>query len=110
MGLFGLATLNFAQRKKEIGIRKVMGAPVGILLLTLVRDYSKLIITSTVFAIPIAWWIMNNWLNNFVFKIGINVGVFLLTGLGTLLIAWVTIGYLTLRTVAVNPVDTLKEE
>lgn len=110
MGLFGLATLNFAQRKKEIGIRKVMGAPVGILLLTLVRDYSKLIITSTVFAIPIAWWIMNNWLNNFVFKIGINVGVFLLTGVGTLLIAWVTIGYLTLRTVAVNPVDTLKEE
>lgn len=110
MGLFGLASLNFAQRKKEVGIRKIMGAPISHLLINLVRDYSKLILISTLVAIPIAWLVMRDWLNHFVFKVNINVWVFLLTGLGTLLIAWLTIGYLTLRTASLNPVDTLKEE
>jgi len=110
MGLFGLASLNFAQRKKEVGIRKVLGAPIGRLLVNLIKDYSKLIIASTVLAVPVAWWIMSGWLNNFIFKIDINIWIFLLTGLGTLLIAWLTIGYLTIRTASLNPVDTLKEE
>lgn len=110
MGLFGLASLNFAQRKKEVGIRKVLGAPMGRLLVNLVKDYSRLILASTVLAIPIAWWIMNNWLNNFVFKVHISLWIFILTGMGTLLIAWITIGYLTVRTASVNPVETLKEE
>lgn len=110
MGLFGLASLNFAQRKKEVGIRKVLGAPTTTLLMNLAKGYSKLIIGSTLLAVPIAWWIMNGWLNNFVFKININIWIFLLTGLGTLLIAWLTIGYLTVHTASLNPVDTLKEE
>lgn len=110
MGLFGLASLNFAQRKKEVGIRKVLGAPIGLLLFNLVKDYSKLIIVSTVLAVPVAWWIMRDWLNNFVFKVDISWLTFLLTGLGTLLIAWVTIGYLTIQAASLNPVDTLKEE
>jgi putative ABC transport system permease protein len=110
MGLFGLASLNFAQRKKEVGIRKVLGAPIGRLLVNLIKDYSKLIIASTVLAVPVAWWIMSGWLNNFIFKIDISIWIFLLTGLGTLLIAWLTIGYLTIRTASLNPVDTLKEE
>ncbi len=110
MGLFGLASLNFAQRKKEVGIRKVLGAPTGLLLVRLVKSYSKLIVTSTLLAVPVAWWVMSDWLNNFVFKIEINIWVFLLTGMGTLLIAWITIGYLTFHTASLNPVDTLKEE
>lgn len=110
MGLFGLASLNFAQRKKEVGIRKVLGAPTGLLLVRLVKSYSKLIVTSTLLAVPVAWWVMSDWLNNFVFKIEINIWVFLLTGMGTLLIAWITIGYLTVHTASLNPVDTLKEE
>ena len=110
MGLFGLASLNFAQRKKEVGIRKIMGAPLTHLLINLVRDYTKLILISTLVAMPIAWIVMRDWLNHFIFKVNINVWIFLLTGLGTLLIAWLTIGYLTLRTASLNPVDTLKEE
>ncbi|MEQ9415856.1 MAG: FtsX-like permease family protein [Cyclobacteriaceae bacterium] len=110
MGLFGLASLNFAQRKKEVGIRKVLGAPLGRLLLNLIKDYSKLIIVATILAVPVAWWIMSGWLNNFVFKVDINIWIFLLTGMSTLLIAWLTIGYLTIRTASLNPVDTLKEE
>lgn len=110
MGLFGLASLNFAQRKKEVGIRKVLGASLGNLLVNLVKDYSKLIIVSTVLAIPIAWWVMSTWLNQFVFKVGINGWIFFLTGLGTLIISWLTIGVLTVRTASVNPVETLKEE
>lgn len=110
MGLFGLASLNFAQRKKEVGIRKVLGAHTTTLLMNLAKGYSKLIIGSTLLAVPVAWWIMSGWLNNFVFKININIWIFLLTGLGTLLIAWLTIGYLTVHTASLNPVDTLKEE
>lgn len=110
MGLFGLASLNFAQRKKEVGIRKVLGAPTGLLLVRLVKSYSKLIVTSTLLAVPVAWWVMSDWLNNFVFKIEINIWIFLLTGMGALLIAWITIGYLTFHTASLNPVDTLKEE
>ena len=110
MGLFGLASLNFAQRKKEVGIRKIMGAPLSNLLLNLVKDYSKLIIVSTVVAIPIAWFVMSDWLNHFVFKANISAWVFIATGFGTLIIAWLTIGYLTLRTASINPVETLKED
>ena len=61
-------------------------------------------------AVPLAWWIMSNWLSNFVFKVDMNIWTFLFTGLGTLLLAWATIGYLTIRTASLNPVDTLKEE
>lgn len=110
MGLFGLASLNFAQRKKEVGIRKVLGAPTATLLMNLVMGYSKIIVVSTLLAVPISWWILSDWLNNFVFKIDISIWVFLFTGLGTLLIAWITIGYLTFHTASLNPVDTLKEE
>lgn len=110
MGLFGLASLNFAQRKKEVGIRKVLGAPLHSLLINLVTDYSKLIIIATLLAVPIAWWSMHDWLNHFVFKADISIWTFVLTGLGTLLIAWITIAYLTIHTASLNPVDTLKEE
>lgn len=110
MGLFGLASLNFAQRKKEVGIRKVLGAPVMHLLINLTKDYSRLIIAATILAVPVAWWIMRGWLSNFVFKVDINIWIFLLTGLSTLLLAWLTIGYLTIRTASLNPVETLKEE
>ncbi|MEQ9592001.1 MAG: FtsX-like permease family protein [Cyclobacteriaceae bacterium] len=110
MGLFGLASLNFAQRKKEVGIRKVLGAPVMHLLINLTKDYSRLIIAATILAVPVAWWIMRGWLSNFVFKVDINIWIFLLTGLNTLLLAWLTIGYLTIRTASLNPVETLKEE
>ncbi len=110
LGLFGLASLNFAQRKKEVGIRKIMGAPLSHLLFNLVKDYSKLIIVSTIVAIPIAWLVMSDWLDHFVFKVDISAWVFIATGLGTLLIAWFTIGYLTFRAASANPVETLKEE
>lgn len=110
LGLFGLASLNFAQRRKEVGIRKVLGAPMLSLLTHLVNNYSKLVLTSTILAVPIAWWMMHSWLNHFVYKVDISLLTFLLTGLATLLIAWLTIGYLTIRTASLNPVETLKEE
>ncbi|GAB1444766.1 hypothetical protein MASR2M41_03910 [Flammeovirgaceae bacterium] len=110
MGLFGLASLNFAQRKKEVGIRKVLGAPTASLLMSLVMGYSKIIVVSTLLAVPISWWILSDWLNNFVFKIDISIWIFLLTGLATLLITWITIGFLTFHTASLNSVDTLKEE
>jgi len=110
MGLFGLASLNFAQRKKEVGIRKVLGAPLLSLLINLVTDYSKLILLATLLAVPVAWWTMRDWLNHFVFKTDISIWTFVLTGLGTLFIAWITIAYLTIHTASLNPVETLKEE
>jgi putative ABC transport system permease protein len=110
LGLLGLASLNYLQRRKEVGIRKVLGAPIFSLLLNLIKNYSRLILLSTLLAAPFAWWLMENWLSNFMYKVELNPLVFVVTGLVTMIIAWLTIGYLTLKTASANPVDTLKEE
>ena len=110
LGLFGLASLDYLQRRKEVGIRKVLGAPLSWLLMNLLRGYSLLILLATLIAAPIAWWLMRSWLNNFMFKIELNPLVFVAAGIATMMIAWLTIGYLTIKTASTNPVDTLKEE
>lgn len=110
LGLFGLASLNYLQRRKEVGIRKVLGAPLSWLLMNLLKGYSLLILTATLIAAPIAWWLMSSWLNNFMFKVELNPLVFVATGLIAMVIAWLTIGYLTMKTAQANPVDTLKEQ
>jgi putative ABC transport system permease protein len=88
----------------------VLGAPIFSLLLNLIKNYSRLILLSTLLAAPFAWWLMENWLSNFMYKVELNPLVFVVTGLVTMIIAWLTIGYLTLKTASANPVDTLKEE
>jgi putative ABC transport system permease protein len=76
----------------------------------LLRDFTKLIFIAIVIAIPFAWWMMNKWLDNFIYQVGIHPAVFLISGLTLILISWITLSYLTLKTSKINPAETLKNE
>lgn len=107
-GLFGMAMLTFQQRTKEVSIRKVLGASVAGLMVILLSDFTKLITLAVLLATPVAWWMMDRWLNNFVYQVDISPSTFVLSGLSLVIIAWVTLSYLTLRASQVNPTETLK--
>ncbi|MFC4722790.1 ABC transporter permease [Geojedonia litorea] len=110
LGLFGLATYIAEQRTKEIGIRKVLGASVSGIVTMLSKDFIKLVLISFVIATPIAYWFMNKWLQDFAFKIDINLWVFILTGLIALLIALITLSFQAIRAAISNPVKSLRTE
>ncbi len=110
MGLFGLAAFTSVQRRKEIGVRKVLGASVSEIVGLLSKDFLKLVILSMVIASPIAWYFMSNWLNDFAYRINLNVWIFLLAGSMALLIAFITISFQSVRAAVANPVDSLRTE
>jgi putative ABC transport system permease protein len=110
LGLFALASFMTEERKKEIGIRKVMGSSVGEIVLLLSKDFSKLIGLAFIIACPLAWFAIRSWLNNFAFHVEINWLVFIVVGLITLLIALLTISYRALQAAFSNPVKTLRHE
>ncbi len=110
MGLLGIAALAFRQRTKEVSIRKVLGASLPNLIVLLVKDFTKLVLIAVVLAVPLVWWVMSRWLQNFSYKITISPMVFVFTGLGLVLIAWATLSFLTMKAAKVNPAETLKSE
>jgi putative ABC transport system permease protein len=110
LGLLGLASFATAQRTKEIGVRKVMGASVWSILLLLVRECTLLVATAFVLAVPLAWWSANLWLQEFAYRIQPGISVFALAGMFTLIIAWLTVGYLSVRAARMNPVLSLRCE
>ena len=109
MGLFGLATLSAQQRTKEIGIRKVLGANVAGIVSLVSKDFLKLVIIALVIASPIAWYIMNRWLENFAYKTAVSWWIFLLAGGTAVIIAFATVGYQSLRVARANPVYSLRQ-
>jgi putative ABC transport system permease protein len=110
VGLFGLAAYTANLRTKEIGIRKVLGASVGGIVVLLSKDFTKLIVIAFILATPFAWYMMDNWLQNFAYRIQLGVGIFLLAGVIALLIAWITVSYQSIKAAIVNPVKSLKNE
>jgi putative ABC transport system permease protein len=110
VGLFGLAAYTANLRTKEIGIRKVLGASVGGIVVLLSRDFTKLILIAFLLATPFAWYMMDNWLQNFAYRIQLSIGIFLLAGAIALLIAWVTVSYQSIKAAIVNPVKSLKNQ
>ena len=110
LGLVGMASYTAEQRTKEVGIRKVLGASVGQILLLLTRGFSKLVLLAFVVACPLAYWLMNRWLTNFAYHDALNVGVFAVAGGIALLVAWITVGSQTVRAATRNPVDSLRNE
>jgi putative ABC transport system permease protein len=110
LGLFGLAAYVTEQRKKEIGIRKVLGASTVTLLNLLFNNFTKLIIISAALAIPAAWWYMDGWLSDFPFRISMNPLIFILGAAGTLLLALLTVGYQSMKAAKRNPIDNLRYE
>ncbi|MFZ1081606.1 MAG: ABC transporter permease [Candidatus Kryptoniota bacterium] len=110
LGLFGLTLHTTEQRTKEIGVRKVLGASVLSIVLTLSKESIKLVIIAGVVAWPTAYYFMNRWLQNFAYKITINVWVFVLSGFIVFLIAILTLSFQAIRAGLSNPVNTLRYE
>lgn len=110
IGLFGLASLSAERRKKEIGIRKVLGASVEGIVRKLSTDFAKLVVIAAVIAVPVAWWAMHKWLENYPYRININVWIFALAGVSVLLIALVTVSYQAIKAAIANPVNSLRTE
>ncbi|MBV9986593.1 MAG: ABC transporter permease [Chitinophagaceae bacterium] len=110
LGLYGLVLFMAAQKTKEVGIRKVLGASVANIVYLFSKEFTLLIIIAFVVAVPVAWYMMSNWLNNFVFRITMGVGVFVLAIVSSILIAWITVGYKAVRAARANPVTSLRSE
>lgn len=110
LGLFGLASYFAEVRTKEIGLRKVMGASVPGLVALLSSDFIKLVVVAIVAASPLAWWIMENWLSKYTFRIPLSAWVFVISGLMAISIALLTVGYQALRAAMANPVKSLRVE
>lgn len=109
LGLYGLVTIISAFRTKEIGIRKVLGASVLGISMLLSRNFIALILVANVVAIPIGWWVMSKWLNNFAYRVDITWNYFAAAVVLSLLVAAVAIGYQVLQSSRVNPVHSLSE-
>ncbi|MCY7351982.1 MAG: ABC transporter permease [Cytophagaceae bacterium] len=110
LGLFGLATFTAEQRTKEIGVRKVLGASVASIVGLLSKDFLKLVLVAMVLAAPIAWYAMNQWLQDFAYKIDLEWWVFALAGLLALLIALLTVSFQAIKAALMNPVKSLRSE
>jgi len=110
LGLFGLATFTAEQRTKEIGIRKVLGASVAGIVGLLSKDFLKLVAIAIVIASPVAWWLMNQWLQGFAYKIDIEWWIFGLAGVLSVLIAVLTVSFQSIKAALMNPVRSLRSE
>jgi putative ABC transport system permease protein len=109
-GLLGLSAYNVLQRTREIGIRKVLGASSQNLVFLLSKDFLYLVLIALVIAVPVAWWVMHNWLQDFAYRITIRWWVFALAGALAVLIALITVGVQALRAATANPVKSLRIE
>jgi putative ABC transport system permease protein len=110
LGLLGLAMFTAEQKTKEFGIRKVLGAPVLSLFTLLSKDFLLLVSIAFVIASPLAWWAMDNWLQNFVYRTPISIWVFLLAGIMALVIALFTVSFQAIKAAIANPVTALRSE
>jgi putative ABC transport system permease protein len=109
-GLFGLISYNAVQRTKEIGIRKTLGASVADLAYLLARDYLKWIIIAVIIAFPVAYFVVDKWLQNFAYRIDISLWVFIFSGVIALLVALITVSYHVIKAATVNPAESLRYE
>lgn len=110
LGLLGLTIYAAEQRVKEIGIRKVLGASVGNIVLMLSKDFLKLVLVASVIAFPVAWFSMHKWLEDFAYRINISWWVFVLSALAAIIIAVVTISFQAIKAAMANPVKSLRTE
>jgi len=110
MGLFGLVSHQVLQRNKEIGIRKVLGASVKNIVLLLSKDFIKLIIIAFAIAVPVTWYLMQQWLNDFAYRIDVQWWVFALAGFAAILIAFLTVSVQSVKTALANPVNSLRDK
>ncbi|MBC8152134.1 MAG: ABC transporter permease [Bacteroidetes bacterium] len=110
MGLYGLVLFMIVQKTKEIGVRKVLGASVSSILWLFNREFARLIGIAFVVAVPVAWWVMNGWLQDFQYKITLGPGVFLMALLATVVVALLTVSFQSIKAALMNPVTSLRSE
>src|SRR6185436_13317641 len=110
LGLFGLAAFSAEQRKKEIGVRKVLGASVPGVVGLLSKDFLKLVGIAILIATPVAWWAMSKWLQGFAYRIEIRWWMFALAGIIAILIALITVSFQAVKAAIANPVKSLRTE
>ncbi|MBK5279423.1 MAG: ABC transporter permease [Bacteroidia bacterium] len=111
IGLFALSAYITSLRTKEIGVRKVLGASVNEVVILLSTDFTKMIVISFVLAVPVAWYVMENWwLQNFAYRIEISLWIILVSGVAALSIAWLTVSYQSIKAAIRNPVNSLRSE
>jgi ABC-type antimicrobial peptide transport system permease subunit len=110
LGLFGLAAFTARQRQKEIGIRKVVGATAGDITMMLSKDFIKLILVALLISFPVSWWLMNNWLQGFAYRVSIDLIVFVIAGISVAGIALLTISFQSVKAALANPVMALRSE
>ena len=110
LGLFALTSFTAEQRTKEIGIRKVLGASVSSIVMLLSKEFGKLIIVAFILSVPVAWYAVNWWLESYTYKVEVGALVYMLAGLASFLIAWLTMGYQSMKAATSNPIDALRSE
>ena len=110
LGLFGLAAFNAQKRTKEIGIRKVLGASIGQITYHLTTDFLKMVGVAIIVSLPVGWYLMNKWLEDFTYRIEISWWVFVFAALIALTIAVLTVSYQSIKAAIVNPVKSLRTE
>ena len=110
VGLFGLSSFSVAQRTKEIGIRKVLGASVAQILMMLSKEYVRLVLAASVLALPAAYYFLGRWLDNYAYGISLSWWFFLLPVILALAIAAVTVSYQAVKAAIRNPVEALRYE
>jgi len=110
LGLFGLSVFIAAERTKEIGIRKVLGASLGKIILLLSKEFITWIIIANIVAWPLAYFIMNKWLQNFAYRVNIGIWIFILSASLALIIALLTLSYQSIKAAVANPVESLRYE
>ena len=110
MGFVGMSLFFIRQRKKEIGIRKIMGSSSREVLVLMLRTFCAPLLVSFVIAIPIAWYIMSDWLSNFSYRITLSPWIFATTCAFALLVAVLSVAYQIIKAVSANPVESIKTE
>ena len=110
VGLFGMAAHAAHERTREIGVRKVFGASVGGLTAMMLRDFARPVAIAFVLSIPVAWWLGNEWLHDFTYRVEMGVDLFVVSGALSFLVAGLTVGHQAMRAALTNPVETLRTE
>ena len=110
VGLFGMAAHAAHERTREIGVRKVFGASAGGLTAMMLRDFARPVAIAFVLSVPLAWWLGNQWLHDFAYRVEMGVGLFVVSGALSFLIAGLTVGHQAMRAALTNPVETLRTE
>ncbi len=110
LGLYGLVSFMAVQKRKEVGIRKVLGAGITQIIYLFSKEFTILILVALVIAVPVSWYMMNSWLSHFAYRITVSPLIFIAAALISIVIAWATVGYKSFRAALANPVNSLRSE